>query len=646
MKWDKEHFLTFCSKLTIPSKEGADDDQGGHTQLVPLIPIQTQEYFLDQFEIGYKKGIRFFVCLKCRQSGMTTLGLAMDLYWAYMVKGLVHNFIGDVAKVTTYNRSLCRRFVESLQNYPEWRYEVKDDNADMLSFSNMSAIMWHVANTQRGGGLGRSIGASAIHGTEVGSWDDEEGADSLMSSLAEVSPNRIFLLEGTAAGPGYFQDMCKGAAQGTNTTEFFIFIGWWLHPWYRLYPDRFDEHRIRHQVYWESNPVLNREESVWVDTVRRRYKFEIAPEQISWWRWHLKQRKRGNLEMMYQEYPPIPEKAWMYGARSFFSTNRLIERETIIVETRDDKKDYLRFDMKLGPDTTEFKDSDIRIVDPKTEFWDIIMWDPPQPAHDLYRTVIGVDPVHGVEEQSNEAAVEVFIAYTDCYVQACEFLASEISPFQLAWVVLHLAALYQGQPLLCVELNGGGFELQNEIRRLQNGLAYGYSETLEKAFSGLQHYKWTPLDKRKPSTETYHYKTTYESKNMMLEAMKHYFERNMCVVRSARLLKQMTQATYTKEGEIDVARPNDLVMATALASMAYKQCIDFDIGGTGHTRAKWAQIMRESTGQTREEFMRNLLTNWADQRTMQVANEELRMQELREARENIADRAPWITLNR
>ncbi|HTD17869.1 MAG TPA: hypothetical protein VK673_21980 [Chthoniobacterales bacterium] len=647
MKFDREHFLTFASKLTIPSKEGQEDEDGGHTQLVPLIPIATQRYFLDRFEIGWKKGIRFFVVLKCRQSGMTTLGLAMDLYWSFMVKGLVHNFIGDTAKVTHYNRNLCRRFVHSLQKHPVWRYEIVDDNEDLMSFSNDSILNWHVANVRRGGGLGRSIGASAAHGTEVGGWEDEDGADSLMSSLAETSPNRVFLWEGTASGPGFFQDMCKGAARGTESTEMFIFIGWWLHPWYRMYPDRFEQHQQIYQIYWESNPVLSREELFWVDMVKRRYGFTIEPEQMAWWRWHLKQRKRGNLDMMYQEYPPIPEKAWQYGARSFFASNRLIERETIIVETRDDHKDYFRFQLKLGRDTTHFNDSDLVRVDPKENFYDIVMWDPPQPHHDLYRTVIGVDPIHGADEQSNEAAVQVFICYTDCYVQAAEFSSSGIPAFQLAWVVLHLAAIYGGNPLLCTELQGGGFELQNEIRRLQNGLAFGYSKVLEKAFSGLQHYRWTPLDRQHPGTgQSLHYKTTQESKEVMLEALKHYFERNMCLVRSPRLLKQMASCSWTKQGDLDVPRPSDLVMAAGFATMAYKQCLDTDIGGTNHTRAAWEKHLRESQGQTREEFLCNMLQNWADTRTLQVHQEELEMQELREAREGLADDRGWTRLNR
>ena len=109
MNFDLEHFLTFCYKVRIPSKEGAwDEREKKHVQLVPLIPLPTQRYFLEEMQKGYNKGIRFFTCLKCRQSGVTTLGLALDLYQCFMLDGLVHNFIADESKVTNLNRSLCR----------------------------------------------------------------------------------------------------------------------------------------------------------------------------------------------------------------------------------------------------------------------------------------------------------------------------------------------------------------------------------------------------------------------------------------------------------------------------------------------------------------------------------------------------------
>jgi hypothetical protein len=573
----------------------------------------------------------------CRQSGLTTLGLALDLYWCFMIKGLVHNFVGDIPKVTEINRSLCRDFVDSLQAYPEWHYTIRDDNSDIMAFSNRSKIIWHVANKRKGGQLGRSIGAAAAHGTELGNWEDIEGADSFMSSLAETNVNSLFLWEGTASGPGFFQELCKGAMGPGNSTEHFCFIGWWLHPWYRVYPDRYPEHRQIFDVYWTSNSVLSREEVIWVEGVKRRFSYQIAPEQIAWWRWHLKQRKGGNIEYMYQEYPPLPEYAWRYGARSFISASILSERRTIIQETRNEEESYYRFSYGNG---VNFEDSDLHRVDPEKSYWDLVMFDLPQPPHDLLRYVIGVDPVHGADEQSNDAAVQVFCCYTDCYVQVAEFVQNELSPFKLAWVVLHLAALYQGNPMLCTELLGGGYELQNEIRRLQNGLAHGYSKTLELAFSGLQHYTWTRPDQRKPTNQTLHYKTTPDSKEMMLQAMKHYFERKMMIVRSPRLLAQMEGMSWTKDGDIDAPRPNDLLMAAGFATMAYKQVLDTDIGGTGHTRAKWEEKLRQSKGVSKEQFITNMLTNWADQRTMQ-ANQEQKNEDLieyRERRDDIADR--------
>jgi hypothetical protein len=647
MIFNREHFLTFCSKLMISSKEGAEDEEGGHVQLVPLIPIPTQVYFLDNLEFALKKGIRFIVVLKCRQSGMTTLGIAMDLYWCFMNNGLVHNFIGDEPKVIAVNRSLCRDMIESLQQHPEWKYEIRDDNEELMSFSNKSKIIWWVANKRKTGGLGRSVGAAATHGTELGGWEDIDGAQSMMSSLAENNPNSMFLWEGTASGPGFFQDLCKSAMQPGNSTEHFCFIGWWLHPWYRLYPDKFESHEQILQVYWLSNPVYTREEAIWVEGVEKRFKYKIAPEQIGWWRWHLAQRKGGNLDHMYQEYPPLPEYGWRYGAKAFISPAKISERRTIISETRNEEMNYFKFDFGRG---VEFPDSSLAEVDPSKSYWDLVMFDPPQPPHPLLRYVIGVDPVHGVEEQSNDGAITVWLCYTDCMVQVAEFVQNEISPYKLAWVVLHLAAMYQGNPMLNVEVQGGGYELQSEIRRLQNGMAFGYHKTLELAFAGLQHYIWVRPDSRKFRGDSLHYRTTPDSKDIMLQGLKHYFERNMLLVRSPRLLAQMESMCFDKNGEIEVPRPNDLVMSAGLAVMAYKQVIDTDLGGSNHRRSTWEKKLRESRGQTREQFIRNMLTDWADKRTMQVHEDELREQEfneeMREGRESIANKAPWINLNR
>jgi hypothetical protein len=182
------------------------------------------------------------------------------------------------------------------------------------------------------------------------------------------------------------------------------------------------------------------------------------------------------------------------------------------------------------------------------------------------------------------------------------------------------------------------------------GMAFGYTKTLELAFAGLQHYIWVRPDSRRFRGDSLHYRTTPDSKDIMLQGMKHYFERNMLLVRSPRLLAQMENMVFDKAGEIEVPRPNDLVMATGLAVMAYKQVIETDIGGSNHKRSTWERKLRESKGQSREQFIRNMLVDWADKRTMQVREDETREQEMhqemREAREDIATRTGWANFNR
>jgi hypothetical protein len=220
-------------------------------------------------------------------SGITTLGLAFDLYWCFRHDGVIFNFIADNSKRTNYNRSLLRDFVKSLSKTPEWRQPIDDDNRDMISFGNRSKIIWNNANGRDEGGLGRGTGVVGCHGTEVGLWKDEEGAGSLLSSLAQRNPNRFYLWEGTAQGPGLFREMCREAERTGNTTQKFIFVGWWLQPDYDL-DLKTPEGLERYNVYWKTFPRPDKEEALRVDAVNRRYGWKVTSTQLGWWRWHLK----------------------------------------------------------------------------------------------------------------------------------------------------------------------------------------------------------------------------------------------------------------------------------------------------------------------------------------------------------------------
>ena len=75
-----KHFYNFCKQLKIETKEQ------GLRKMDNLLGTQT--YVMDEIAKGLEEGIHFFVVLKGRQLGITTISLALDLYWHFLNPGL------------------------------------------------------------------------------------------------------------------------------------------------------------------------------------------------------------------------------------------------------------------------------------------------------------------------------------------------------------------------------------------------------------------------------------------------------------------------------------------------------------------------------------------------------------------------------
>ena len=72
MNFNKDLFYKFCSELKIETKEQ------GLRKMNNLLGTQT--YVMDEIAKGLEDDIHFFVILKGRQLGITTISLALDLY--------------------------------------------------------------------------------------------------------------------------------------------------------------------------------------------------------------------------------------------------------------------------------------------------------------------------------------------------------------------------------------------------------------------------------------------------------------------------------------------------------------------------------------------------------------------------------------
>ena len=578
--FDPDLLAAMCSHVKIPSKEpGKDNEEEESGSMLidfdPLLP--TQSYVTSQIAAGLKEGIHTFYVLKCRQSGITTIGLAAALMWCFLHDGMIFTFIADNSKRLFYNRRLARQFVNSLRKHPEWRQETDEDNREVLSFKNGSAIFWSNANSDDEGGLGRSMGVPGIWGTELGLWRDEEGVLSLMSSMSENQPKALYVFEGTARGPNLFKELYELASESTNTSQRAIFVGWWLHPWYE-HDLKNPQHQKRYEVYWKTLPRLTRDEARWVEGIRVRYGFEVRPTQISWWRWHLREKKKDNLQLMYQEYPPLEEDAWSYGGSGFIDGRKLSSQTSRAVARRTTPKRYFVFDPGDG---VVFTSSDLIEVDPRTHYYDLICFAEPVTGPRV-RYAIGCDPAHGANEEGDHMCCQVLLCYSDKAIQVAEFVKREIPTFQIAWVILHLVGAYnsgEAETHLNIEMQGGGTEVYAEIKRLQAEMAFGYTPKLARYFQKMSHYLYTRPDSQSGKASTVHWETTGKSKIRMLHAFKNLLEREMLECASEDIIKEAAKMQLLRDGSIETPKENHRLMAMAIAGMAYLQILDMDIGG-------------------------------------------------------------------
>ena len=108
MAFDLKQFYKFCSQLRIESKEKG---------LVPLDPLLgTQTYVMDEIAKGLEDGVHFFVILKGRQLGITTISLALDLYWHFLHQGLQGTLTTDTEENRDMFRSTLAMYMDGLRS--------------------------------------------------------------------------------------------------------------------------------------------------------------------------------------------------------------------------------------------------------------------------------------------------------------------------------------------------------------------------------------------------------------------------------------------------------------------------------------------------------------------------------------------------
>jgi len=555
MNFNLNNFYRFCDQLSVETKED------GLKKLTKRLGTQT--YVMDEIAKGLAEDVHFFVILKGRQQGITTISLALDLYWHFIHPGLQGTLVTDTEENKDMFRGTLTNYMEGLPQ--AYRIPMVAHNRNGLSLKNRSRLFYQVAGLRAKGSLGRGKGITYLHGTETSSWGDEEGLASLLASLAENNPKRLFVFESTARGFNMFHDMYVTAKRAR--TQRAIFCGWWRNEFYSADP----ESNV-YKTYWDGK--LTPEEKEWTKDIKKLYNIEINSRQMAWWRWKLYEGIKDDA-LMYQEFPPTEDYAFIMTGSSFFSNARCT--------------DAIKLAKKIQPDNYRYSFGsnfqDTQVLKSTDRLATLRVWEEPI---DTAYYVIGADPAYGSSDWADRFCIQVFRCYADGMDQVAEFATSELNTYQFAWVIAHLAGAYKNSTLN-LEINGPGQAVINEMRNLKRQAAAmkgPIGKDLMDVYSSMSNYIWRRNDTLGGPSNSIGWLTTSATKERMLSYMKDYFERGMMQTLSLDLIEEMK--TIVRDGgsiEASGRNKDDRVIAAALAAAAYAEQVQPRLVQQGITRS-------------------------------------------------------------
>lgn len=526
-------------------------------RLGPDVQLGTQRYFIEQVVTGLENGIHYFAGLKGRQQGITTICGALDLFWHQEFAGMQGTFAAHNEEARDNFRSMLTMYQEGLPR--THRIPLVTNNRYFLAWRNRSRLAMQIgggAKSKRTGGKGRGQAFAFMHATECSSWEDDEQLASILASLAQRNPLRLFVFESTARGFNLWHDMWKDAKNAV--TQKAIFIGWWRNQFYRC-----EKGTNEYRVYWGADGKLTPAEREWVRAVKLLYAFDIAPEQMAWWRW-MAAEVINDENLLLQEHPPTEQHAFILSGKNFFSAPALEELRKELERSERPHYFKLRFGMSFMETSCE---------ETIEQHADLTVWEHPD---DRGYYSIGADPAFGSSDWADRFVISVWRCYADRFDQVAEFCVTDLSTYKFAWVLCYLAGAYK-QSSINLEINGPGEAVLSEMDNLRRQAAMIPRREGGKAMTDvlghIQYYLYRRLDSPGGAGFAYHWKTTASTKERMMNIYRDLWYKKVAQIHSVELLEEMKIIVREDEGGIAASGKgkDDRVIGAALAAEQYER---------------------------------------------------------------------------
>ena len=292
--------------------------------------------------------------------------------------------------------------------------------------------------------------------------------------------------------------------------------------------------------------------------------------------------------LMYQEFPPTEDYAFVMTGTSFFSNARCTDGMKVAKKL---EYDCYRYVMGANFEDTQVVKSTERLATLK-------VWE--EPVETAYY-VIGADPAYGSSDWADRFCVQVFRCYADGLEQVASFATSELNTYQFAWVIAHLAGAYRNSTLN-LEVNGPGQAVLNELRTLKrqaSAMTTSVGKHLMDVYGSMSNYLWRRNDNLSGPTNSIGWLTTQQTKERMLNYMKDYFERGQLGIYDVDTIEEM-KTIVRDGGSIEAAGRNkdDRVIAAALGCAAFAEQVQPRLIAMRHTR----EISRKDDDKTAEQI--------------------------------------------
>lgn len=564
--------VEFVAKLRIDSKE-----TGGRS---PLILYNSQKRFLAEVCEGLDRGVHHFVNLKARQLGISTISLAIDLFWLSVHPGLQGALVTDTEGNRNKFRIILTRYLDSLpQGY---RIGVKTNNRDLLELENGSVLDLIVAGKKKTGkDVGRGRAYNFLHATEVANYGSEEGMVSLFATLAQKNPDRLYIFESTAKGFNLFWKMYRqGLDHPLNQKAFFI--GWWAKEEYAL-----EDTDPLFSQYWDG--LISEEEQEKINELHERYNVRISPQQLAWYRWQ--SSMVGSKSMMEQEYPWTAEEAFVKTGDAFFPVKKIGAMIERLDENPPPFKGYV-----YALSDTFMQTRMLEVQDPEDA--ELKIYEEPSPIGSY---VMGIDPAYGRSENQDRSVISVWRCYADKLVQVAEFATPHPETYQVAWVMMHLAGSYKNV-MLNLEVSGPGRSAMREINHIKQLFDAGVEmpptgREIEDLFGGVRWFLYHRVDSPGAGF-LYNFVTNPDNKVEVMNHLRDGISINQVEVRSVGLaleLQTIVQDGMSIEAESS-AEKDDRVMGAALAFYAWISWVRPAMIQNGETYERVMEEERKRTG--------------------------------------------------